>query len=139
MSAYVYRRPYRRPPPRIRWNLPVVVVEITLEVQDASHTHNAENVVLTQVHAISVQDASHTHSAENVVLTQLHELVTANAAHSHTAENVTLSQVHELVVAGASHSHTAENVELTEVAAMGPKPANYQRFRADGNLSVWVD
>lgn len=69
---------------------PVVVLE-ALGVQDALHSHTADNIVLTQDHNLVVQDASHAHTADNIVLTQVHNLVIQDALHSHTADNITLA------------------------------------------------
>jgi hypothetical protein len=63
--------------PATRWDLydigpPLVVgyIEATgaLTVADIQHSHNLDNVVLTQVHNLTVADIQHSHSLDNVVL-----------------------------------------------------------------------
>jgi len=65
-------------------------------------------------------------------------LTVNNASHTHSAGNVVLTQVHSLVTANASHAQTSDSPALTSIEAVR-KPANYLRFRADGNLSVWSE
>lgn len=67
------------------------------------------------------------------------DLVVNNGAHAQTAANAVLTQVHVLAVANAAHAHTAENLTVTTTEVIAPKPANYRRFRADSNLSVWTE
>lgn len=85
---------------------------VTLTIQDALHSHAADNLTLTQVHSLVVQDATHSHSADNLALTQVHSLAIDDALHAHTADNLALTQVHTLVIADALHAHAADNVVL---------------------------
>jgi len=89
-------------------------VNITLVVDDTTHSHSADSVLLSQVHELNLQNVEHAHSADNLALTQVHSLALANATHSHTADNVALTQVHSLVVQNASHGHTAGSVALEQ-------------------------
>lgn len=88
--------------------------DTTLIVQDASHSHSVDNVVLTQVHNITVADSAHSHTVDGVVVTQLHNLTVADCLHGHLADNIILTQLHNIVVADALHSHLAESPILTE-------------------------
>lgn len=46
-----------------------VAPPVDLVVTSTSHIHSADNVVLTQTHALTVADAAHAHTAENVTIT----------------------------------------------------------------------
>jgi hypothetical protein len=85
----------------------------TLTVQNATHTHTATTVALTQVHVLTVAAASSAHTAEAATLTQVHQLAAQDAQHAQTAATTALTQVHALVVADVSHGHAAENVILS--------------------------
>lgn len=85
----------------------------SLVIQEATHSHTADNVTLTQVHDLVVGEASHSHTADNVTLSQVHDLSVNEATHSHTADNVTLTHKHSLVIGEATHAHAADNVTLT--------------------------
>lgn len=87
---------------------------ITLTVQDASHTHQADSPALTQANVLAVQDASHNHTADNLALTQANTLVVADSSHDHTAESPTLSEETMLVVQSAEHGHEADSPTLTQ-------------------------
>lgn len=94
---------------------PAVGGAVDLVVQDATHTHAAENVSVTQVHELVAQSATHAHSAENVVVAQVHSLQVQDAAHGHVVDNVVVAQAHVLAVQGADHEHSAEQLTLTQV------------------------
>jgi hypothetical protein len=109
---------------------------IVLVIQDATHAHSADNIVLTQQNTLVVQDGAHAHAADNVVLTGVGvdliiqdgvhahsadnlELIQANvltiqdSTHAHLSDNLVLTQQNQLVIADALHAHTAENVTLS--------------------------
>lgn len=128
----------------------------TLVIQEASHSHTADNLVLTQVHSLVVQEAAHAHSADNInlvvdlviaealhahaadslVLTQVHSLVIQEASHAHTADGLTLTQVHQLVVQDAAHSHAVDNLLLAQVHALVVQEASH--LHAADNLILVV-
>ncbi len=85
---------------------------VTLVVADGSHSHFADNIVLTQLHNLAIQAAGHSHLADNIDLTQAHLLAIAEALHSHAADGVILTQAHVLALAAALHGHTADNITL---------------------------
>lgn len=85
-----------------------------LAIADAAHSHSAENVTLSVIYALSVQDALHSHSADSAALTQTHNLSVADSSHAHTADNATLAQVHILSVNESTHGHSADNLSLTQ-------------------------
>jgi hypothetical protein len=87
-----------------------------LEIQDAMHGHNADNVELTQHNVIAIQNAAHSHSADVIDLIQHNILAIADASHAHAAENVVLiahEPIIELIIQNASHGHSADNITLT--------------------------
>lgn len=98
---------------------------VDLVVQEASHAHAADNLALTQVHALTVQEAAHAHAADNLALTQVHQLVVQEALHTHAADNVVLEAGTNLVVADALHSHTADNLALTQVHELVVQEASH--------------
>lgn len=87
---------------------------IDLTVQDASHAHAVDNVVLTQVHMLTVGDGAHGHTSDAVALTQVHNLAVADATHAHSVDNLTITITSDLVAQDASHAHTVDNVVLTQ-------------------------
>lgn len=107
---------------------------VTLVIQNASHSHTAENLGLTQVHSLAVQNASHSHTAQSLSLTQVHSLTVQNANHSHTAANLALTQVHNLTVQNASHSHTAGNLTLTQAHSLVVQNASHAHTA--GNVAL---
>ena len=86
----------------------------TLVINDGIHAHTADSPSLTQANILSINDASHAHTADSPTVTQTTDLVIANSAHSHTAENVSLTQANTLAISNATHSHTAENLALVQ-------------------------
>lgn len=84
----------------------------SLTLAEAGHAHAADNVTLTQVHALTVQDATHGHATDGVTLTQVHALTVQEAGHAHAADALTLAQVHALTVAEALHAHAADQVTV---------------------------
>lgn len=98
-------------------------VAANLVIQDGSHSHTADNLALTQVHALVVADAAHVHTADNLVLSSSTDLDIQDATHAHTAEALTLTQVHVLAIQNATHSHTADGIALTQVHSLAVQDA----------------
>lgn len=105
----------------------VLTVNATLVVQDATHAHTADNITLTLGGTtLEVQDALHAHAADNVVLGLGYvALDVQDATHAHTADSPTLTVNYiDLIVQDALHAHTADNVTLTgDVEPPAPPPA----------------
>lgn len=94
----------------------VITHDYTATSQEASHTHTADNVAITHSYTLTVADGTHSHSADAPVITHDYSVSANEAAHSHTADNVTISVAGagvDLVVQEASHGHTADNVVIT--------------------------
>lgn len=91
---------------------------VELVVQDATHSHSADNVALTQHNALTVDDAAHAHSADNLTLGVSVALTVNDATHAHAAESVALTQHYVLVVADSDHAHTVDSVALTQHHAL---------------------
>jgi len=107
-----------------------------LVIEDATHSHSADSLALTQVHALAVADAVHSHAADNVALVV--NLNVADAAHGHTADNVTLTEVAggtDLVVQDGAHVHTADGVALVVELAV----ADATHAHSADNLTVTSD
>jgi len=83
-----------------------------LVIADATHSHAADNLALTQHNVLAIQDATHGHAADNLALTQHNILAVQDASHGHTADSPTLGV--GLVVQDATHGHTADNLGLTQ-------------------------
>lgn len=83
-----------------------------LVIADATHSHAADNAVLTQKHTLAIDAAAHGHTAEALTLTQKHTLAVQAATSGHVADNVTLAENPVLVVSDASHAHVADNLDL---------------------------
>ena len=118
----------------------------TLAVQDATHSHTADNLAITQKQLLAVADAAHGHTVENIDLTQKQLLAVDDAAHAQTAENVTLVPSAlsgtpmgllltitvaggvagiTLIVQDAGHGHTAENVDLIQKQLLAVADASH--------------
>jgi hypothetical protein len=91
-----------------------------LTIADSTHSHSADNTVLTSSHLLTVADATHAHSADNISLSTAILLAISEALHGHTADNLTLtlSGSENLVIADASHGHTADNLSLTALSVL---------------------
>lgn len=100
-----------------------VSTEVTLTIQDVSHLHAADNLILTQAHLLAVQDSTHGHAVESVVLTQAHALTIQDSNHAQVSESPSLTQVHSLTVNGAVHSHAADNITLLQDHQLGVQSA----------------
>ena len=83
-----------------------------LVIQDATHSHAADGLVLVQHNVLVVQDALHAHTADNLVLLQHSVLAIQDALHGHLAENLGLTQHNLLTIQDALHGHLADNVVL---------------------------
>jgi len=91
-----------------------------LTIADSTHSHSADNAVLTSSHLLTVADATHAHSADNLDLSTAILLALADALHGHTADNLTLTLAgsEDLVIADASHAHTADSLTLTTLSVL---------------------
>lgn len=89
----------------------------SLTIQDGTHAHAAENVVLTQHTPLVIQNGAHLQTAENLAITQHNVLAIQAGTHLQTADNVVLT-AHapstELTIQDGSHAHTADNLALTQ-------------------------
>ncbi len=61
-----------------------------LTLQEASHVHSADNLILTQEHNLAIQDTISAHIADNIALTVTYVLAVQNALHGHAADNILL-------------------------------------------------
>lgn len=86
-------------------------VPVILVVANASHSHTAEAVVITQKRILGVSSAIHAHEAENVLLSA-DNLSINNSAHAPTSDNITLSQKHILTIEDLAHSLTSDEVSV---------------------------
>jgi hypothetical protein len=91
-----------------------------LVVQDASHAHAADALVLVTDSALQVADAAHAQSADQQTLYTDLSLLIAEAQHAHAADNITLEADGSttLIVADSLHAHTADNIGLTSAIAL---------------------
>lgn len=90
----------------------VYTTDTTLVMQEAGHSHLADNIDLTQVHILSVSEALHGQLADNIDLSQVHLLAVAEALHPHSVDPIVLSQVHQLAVDECLHNQLADNIIL---------------------------
>ena len=89
----------------------------TLVMQDAFHTHLADNIDLVQDYQLVVNDASHTHTVDNAPITSRQTLGVLDALHAHLADNIALTGKHGIQVQETLHGHTVDNVAVTERTA----------------------
>jgi len=94
-----------------------LTLDTFLSVQEALHAHTAVNLTLSTTGStdLTLQDASHAHTADNLALTLDTFLLLQDALHAHAADNITLSTgaVADLVIQEALHAHTADALVLT--------------------------
>jgi hypothetical protein len=109
-----------------------------LTIADATHSHSADNAVLTSSHLLTVADATHAHSADNVALSTAILLALADALHGHTADNLTLTLAgsEDLVIADASHAHTADSLSLTTLSVLVVAEALHSHLADNVVLSI---
>jgi hypothetical protein len=104
-----------------------------LTVADSAHAHSADSLSLSTGILLALSDALHAHTADNLDLTTMSVLVVAEALHSHLADNITLSLAgtESLVIADAAHAHSADNISLTSQLALSIAEATHAHT-ADG-------
>ncbi len=94
-----------------------LTLDTFLSVQEALHSHAADNLVLSVTGStdLTVQETLHSHTADNLALTLDTFLLLQDALHAHAADNITLSTgaVADLVIQEALHAHTADALVLT--------------------------
>ena len=91
---------------------------VTLGINEATHSHAADNISLLQNHVLGIAETSHDHAADNLNLSQVHNLGVDKALHDHSADNITLSQIHNLVIQDTSHGHTVDNLAIDLMLAI---------------------
>jgi hypothetical protein len=91
-------------------------------IQEASHTHSADNLDLINHVVLVVSESIHTHSADNLVLLFSAGTITvADATSSHTADNLTvLMSAGTITVSDATSAHAVENLVLVFHAVYVP-------------------
>jgi hypothetical protein len=109
-----------------------------LTIAEASHSHAADNIALTQHNALAVAETRHTHAADAPTLTYHvahYTLTIAEALHSHTADNAALVQHNKLTVADAAHAHAADGAALTQHNKLAVQESRHLH-EADGAVLV---
>lgn len=90
------------------------VSAVNLVVQQADHSHTADNVVITHDYGnLTVAEGSHAHTADNVVITSDYPLTVQEGTHAHTADQPTITTAYSLAVNEGTHAHTADNVDVS--------------------------
>ena len=89
---------------------------INLVIANASHTHSADGIALTQVHNLTTQEAAHAHNADAASpLTQVHNLVMQASDHAHSADASSPLVEHKtLAMADSAHNLNSGSIELIE-------------------------
>lgn len=90
----------------------------SLTVQDASHSHAVDSLVLSSALGLTVQDAAHAHASDSLTLSAALALAVADAIHGHAADNLALSTGLALSVFDAVHGHTADAPTLSAALAL---------------------
>lgn len=88
---------------------------VDLVIQDAAIAVSADNIVITQQHALNIQESGITVSADNVVITQNHLLIVQDAAIPVAAENLTISQHIQLAIDKAVMAMRADTSSFQQV------------------------
>lgn len=95
-----------------------------LTVQEATHGHSADNVVLTSTTGLTVAEALHGHSADSIVIASATGLTVADSTHAHSVDNLTLTIGGiTLVVADSTHGHSADSPTLTTLSVLAVQEA----------------
>lgn len=111
----------------------VLVQQHTLVVQDASHSHTVDNIILVQQHTLAVDDALHGHTSDTFWLIYNTTLSVNESLHSHTADNIALVQQHTIVVSDTTHSHLVDNITLIQQHVLTVDNVSHDLF-FEGNL-----
>jgi len=106
--------------------IPPAVAGTNLVVQDATHTHAADAIVLTASNYLAVTEATHIHATDAVALTATVYLAVADATHEHTADAITLVLSAELAVQDATHDHAVDAITLTLVSVLVVQDATHE-------------
>lgn len=91
---------------------------VDLIIQDALHSHTADNLALTQQNVLAIADALHSHTADNLTLSLSTLLVVQDSAHAHMADNLALTQTNILAIQDALHAHMADSIALTQQSVL---------------------
>ena len=112
-----------------------LVQEHTLAVDPADHLHDADNIDVGTLYALTVAECYHVHAPPNLTLTQLHVLAVDDGAHLHTAPNINLilsdvllaglDSYHALVDDGPDLTTNDETIELFDYGAAGFQAGYY--------------
>jgi hypothetical protein len=97
--------------PSLTANEPAILV-----INDATHSHAAEELGLTQHHVLTVQDAIHGHTTDDLDLIQHYVLAIEDAIHTHAADNLTLTEGGSIAleIQDGAHAHVADNLALVQ-------------------------
>ena len=88
---------------------------VDLVIQDANIGIAADNVTITQVHALNIQESGITMTVDNVVITQNHLIIVQDAAIPVAAENLTISQHIQLAIDKAVMAMQADTSSFQQV------------------------
>lgn len=97
----------------------------TLVVDNCTHGHTVDDVMIVQQHSLVVSDASHSHIADNVTITQQHTLTVADAIHSTTSDNVWVIYNVTLTVDNTVHNHIVDNIDIVQQHLIAVASANH--------------
>lgn len=103
----------------------VVTARALLVSQDAAHATITDSVALVSHGVLGIQDALHGHGVESMALTARVLLISQDALHGHGLEPVTLAVYSVLLTQDTAHSHSTDGLALTANAAITSQDARH--------------
>lgn len=105
----------------------------TLTVQNAVHSHTADNIALIQQHVIVVDNTTHSLTSDILDLIEHKTLVIASASHSLASDLISLIQQHTVVVSDSLHGLTSDSIILLQKHTLSVADSQHSHT-VDGNL-----
>lgn len=104
-----------------------------LSIQNTSHDHTVDNIILLQQHVVVVSNTTHSLVSDNLDLIEHKTLVLNNTSHTLTSDVIALIQQHTLAVANSLHGLTSDNIVLFQKHTLAVSDSEHSHV-AEGNI-----
>jgi len=104
-----------------------------LAIQNTSHDHTVDSIILLQQHVIVVSNTTHSLTSDNLDLIEHKTLVLNDASHVLTSDVIDLIQQHTVVVSDSLHGLTSDSIILLQKHTLAVADSQHSHT-VDGNL-----
>jgi hypothetical protein len=114
---------------------------VDLVVQDSTHAHTVDSVVLSTGTSLAINDATHGHAVDNLTLTTTStvSLTVQDSTHGHTVDSPGLTTDWLLEVQDSSHDHSADNVTLALATVVSLDAQDATHYHAADSVALVAD